>query len=178
MPRSAANEAKQAQSTAGGNAAGYGANAAGIFGPLTSAAQTLTSSQGYDPTTLSAITNAGMGATNAAFSGAAGQIKRNAATTGATAGVAPSLDALAREKGLAGGQEAGGIQIANEQFKNQQRTQGLNLLNSLYNTNVGAQTANEGVQTGDINAQTNASPGWAQTLGTVLSGVGSLIPKK
>jgi hypothetical protein len=168
MPRQAGQEAQQAQSTAAGNAAQYGSNAAGAYGPLNSQAQQLISSKGYDPATLAAITNAGMGGVNAAFGGASSQIARQGAKSGNTAGVAANQDTLAQEKGIAGGEEAGNIQIANQAFGNQQRMAGLNLLNSLYGTNVSAQTGNEGIRTGDINAQTNASPGWVQNLTGIL----------
>src|SRR5271168_3911024 len=182
MSRSATNEAKTAQSTAGANAQGYSdlqkQELSGATG-LSQQAQSLIGSQGFDPTTLSAITNGGIGAVNAAFGGAAGQINRQAARTGNTAGTAGQLDTLAQNKGIAGGQEAGNIEVGNAQFANQQRLQGLNLLGSLYGTNVGAQTANEGVQTGDINAQTAAGPGWMQNrtgiLGAVQQGVGSAV---
>jgi hypothetical protein len=157
MPRAAANEAKQAQSTAG-------ANAASSFGPLNAGAQDMTQSQGFDPTTMAAITNAGMGGVNSAFGGAAGQVGRTAARTKNGAAAGGQLDALARDKGIAGGQEAGNVNIANAQFKNQQRTQGLNMLNSMYGTSTGAQT-------GDIKAQTEASPGWMQSLTGVLGAV-------
>jgi hypothetical protein len=172
MSRSATNEAKSAQSTAATNASQYGANAAGMLGPLSTQASSLIGSQGFDPTTLSAITNAGMGGVNAAFGGAAGQINRQAGRTGNTAGTAGQLDTLAQNKGIAGGQEAGNIQIQNADFANQQRLQGLNLLSSLYGTNIGAQTANEGIRTGDINAQTAAGPGWMQNLTGILGAVG------
>lgn len=172
MSRSATSEATAAQKTAGANAATYGQSAASELGPLNTQAQSLIGSQGYDPTTLAAITNAGMGGVNAAFGGAAGQINRQAARTGNTAGVAGNLDTLAQNKGIAGGQEAGGIQEQNANFANQQRMAGLNLLNSLYGTNLSAQTANEGIQTGDINAQTSASPGWVQNLTGILGALG------
>ena len=182
MSRSATNEAKTAQSTAGTNASQYGANAAAELGPLNSQANSLIKSQGYDPTTLSAITNAGIGGVNANFGGAAGQINRQAARTGATAGTAGQLDTLAQNKGIAGGEEAGKIQMANADFANQQRMSGLNLLGSLYGMNTGAQTANEGIQTGDINAQNAAGPGWMQNLtgilGAVSQGVGSYAGAK
>src|ERR1700676_151259 len=179
MSRSATNEAKNAQSTAGTNAAQYGASAAGELGPLSAQAGSLINSQGYDPQTLSAITNAGMGGVNAAFGGASGQINRQAARTGATAGTAGQLDTLAMNKGIAGGQEAGNIETGNAAFANQQRMSGLNLLSSLYGMNTGAQTANEGIQTGDINAQTQAGRGWMQNLtgllGAASQGAGAAV---
>lgn len=171
MPRQATSEAKNAQSTAGTNAAQYGANASNMFGGLTSEANNLVQSKGYDPQTLAAITNATMGANNSAYGGAAGDIKRTAARTGNTAGVAGQEDTLAQNKGISGGQAAGDVQIANQGFANQQRTQGLNLLNSLYGTNVNAQLGNEGARTGDINAQTAAGPGWMQNLTGILGAV-------
>jgi hypothetical protein len=174
MSRSATNEAKTAQTTAGTNASQYGANAASELGPLNAQAKSLIGSQGFDPTTLSAITNAGMGGVNAAFGGAAGQVNRQAGRTGNTASTAGQLDTLAQNKGIAGGQEAGNIQVQNADFANQQRMSGLNLLGSLYGINTGAQTANEGIQTGDINAQTAAGPGWMQNLTGIMGGLGEL----
>lgn len=119
-----------------------------------------------------------MGGVNAAFGDAAGQINRNAALTKNPAGVTEGLDTLAMNKGLAGGQEAGNIQIQNADFANQQRLSGLNLLNSLYGTNTNAQLGQQANQTSNINAQTAASPGWVQSLTGVLGAVGGAIPKK
>lgn len=157
MPRAAAKEAEQAAGTASGNAAQ-------AFGPLNQGANNLVNSQGYDPNTLAAITNAGIGGVNSAFGSAAGQVNRNAARTKNTAGVGGQLDALAMDKGRAGGAEAGDIAIQNANFKNQQRTQGLNLLNSEYGVSSGQQAPL-------ISAQTDASPGWAQTLTGVIGAV-------
>lgn len=175
MPRAAANEAKQAQQTAAANASQYGQRAGGELGTLGPEAQSLINSKGYDPATLAAITNAGMGGVNAAFGSAGADINRTTARTGNQANTAGAQDALAMNKGVAGGQEAGQIQIQNADFQNQQRMAGLNLLNSLYNTNVQGQQGMTTAQTGDINAQTNASPGWVQSLTGVLNGVGGLI---
>jgi hypothetical protein len=172
MPRQAASEAKNAQQTAGNNAAQYGSNAASMYGPLSSEANNLVQSKGYDPQTLAAITNASMGANNAAYGGAAGDIKRTAARTGNTAGVAGQLDTLAQNKGLSGGQVAGDVQIANQGYATQQRNTGLNLLNSLYGTNVNAQLGQQGNQTANINSQIQASPGWVQNLTGILGAVG------
>jgi hypothetical protein len=119
-----------------------------------------------------------MGGVNSAFGSAAGQINRQAARTGNNAGTAGQLDTLAQQKGIAGGEAAGGVQIQNANYANQQRMSGLNLLNSLYGTNVGAQTANEGIQTGDISAQTQAGPGWVQNLTGILGAASGLVPKK
>jgi hypothetical protein len=171
MSRSSTSQAKSAAGTAGTAAAGYGANAGSLYGQLQPQATSLVNSKGYDPATLAAITNAGMGATNAAFTGAEGNINRGAARRGNTAGVTGAEDTLGLEKGLAGGEEAGNIQIQNANFANQQRMAGLNLLQGLYGTNVGAQEGEQGLQNQAIGIQAQ-SPGWVQNFTSVLGALG------
>ena len=136
-------------------------------------AQSLINSQGYDPATLSAITNAGMGAVNASFGDTANQINRNAAVTRNPASVNASLDANAINKGVASGQEAGNIQMANAQEKDQQRALGLQLMQGLYGTNVGAQTSDLGMGPSTLQARA-AGGGWSQGFKDVLTGIGGL----
>lgn len=174
MPRGPAKEAKNQLNTTNQAAAGYGQNAASAFGTLMPQAQSLVGSTGYDPATLGAITNAGMGGVNAAFGDAGNQITRQAARTGNPAGVGGQLDALARSKGLASGQEAGNIQIQNADFANNQRMAGLNLLNSMYGTSGGLEEGLYGQGVPAINAQTAASPGWVQNMTGILSALGGL----
>ena len=155
MPRAAAGNANQAYQTSS-------ANANNLFGQLVPQAQSLVNSKGYDPATLSAITNAGMGGVNSAFTNAGSEIARNTARTKNQAADAGAQDVLAQQKGIAGGQEAGNIQIQNADFANQQRMAGLNLLSGMYGANLGTEVP-------AVNAQTQASPGWAQTLGGLVS---------
>jgi hypothetical protein len=157
MPRAAAKEANTAFNTSQGNANS-------LYGQLVPQAQSLINSQGYSPATLGAITNAGMGGVNAAFGNAASQVARNTARTKNQASDAGQQDVLAQERGIAGGQEAGNIQIQNANFQNQKRMAGLNLLNGMYGANLSTEVP-------AINAQTAASPGWAQTLSGVLGSV-------
>lgn len=152
-------------------AAGYGSNASSLFGPLSSEASTLANSTGYDPATLAAITNAGMGAVNANFASNAGQIGRNAAVTQNPASVNAALDQNAMNKGVAAGQEAGNIQIANAQEKDYQQALGLNLQNSLYGTNVGAQTNLLGQTPGLLNARA-AGQSTLQQVGGLIGDLG------
>jgi hypothetical protein len=161
----AADQQRGLSNTAAGVAGG---NAAGELGTLGPQAQSLINSKGYDPATLAAITNAGMGGVNAAFGDAAGQVNRNAALTKNPAGVTEGLDTLAMNKGIAGGKEAGDIQIQNADFANQQRMAGLNLLNSLYGTNTQAQTSLLGQGPADLQARA-AGGGWSQGFKDVLS---------
>ena len=175
MPRDAANEAKQQAQTASQNAATYGQRGAQDYGTLLPQAQSLINSPGYDPATLAAITNAGIGGVNATFGDAENKVQRNAALTKNPAGVTEGLDKLAQSKGIAGGQEAGNIQIQNQDFQNQQRMAGLNLLNSLYNTNTQGQQGMTTAGTQAIQTQANASPGWTSAFKDVLGGVGGLL---
>lgn len=175
MSRAATKSAQNQLSTTNQIGASAGSKAQSEFGPLTEQANALINSPGYDPATLSAITNAGMGANNAAFGSAAGDINRTAARTKNPGSVAPNLDALAMERGKSGGDIASGIQEQNANYQQQQRTQGINLLNSMYGQNTGAEESFYGQAPGLINAQTNASPGWAQTFKDVASGIGGLV---
>jgi len=154
-------------------AAGYGTTAGGELGQLNPQVTSLINSKGYDPATLAAITNAGMGASNAAFTGAAGQINRNAARTKNPAGIAGQLDTLAMGKGIAGGKEAGDIQIQNADFANQQRMAGLNMLQGLYGTNVGASNQLYGMGPGTLQARA-AGPSGAQDFASIIKGVGGI----
>lgn len=150
MPRAAAANAKQAYKDSSGNANN-------LFSQLVPQAQSLVNSKGYDPATLGAITNAGMGGVNAAFGDTQNKVSRNTARTKNQASDAGVQDVLAQQKGVAGGKEAGDIQIQNADFANQQRMAGLNLMSGMYGANLGTEVP-------AIQAQTAASPGWAQTV--------------
>lgn len=156
-------------------AAGYGSNAANLYGSLVPQAQSLVNSQGYEPATLGAITNAGMGASNAAFDSASGDLKRTAARTANPASIGANEDALARSKGVAGGQEAGNIQVQNANFANSQRTQGLNMLQSLYGTNVGASTNLYGLGPGTLSARAAGAPPAALGITEAALGAGGSV---
>lgn len=161
MAKKQKQEAQQTFNTASGNANS-------LYGNLVPEAQGLINSPGYDPTTLSAITNAGIGGVNSAFGSAGGQINRNAAIRKNPAGTAGQLDELAMNKGVAGGQEAGDIRIQNADFQNKQKMAGINLLSSLYG-------ANQGQEVPAINAGTAANTNWTQGLNNVLSGVSGFV---
>jgi len=180
MAKGQAGKADTQLGTTNAAASTYGSNAAGMLPGLQGQAQSLINSQGYDPATLNAITNAGMGGVGAAYGSASDAISKNAARTGNPASVGAEQDALARSKGIASGQEAGNIQIQNADFKNQQRQQGLNLLNSLYGTNVGASNSLYGLGPGTLNARA-AGGSWAQNtfapIAGAITGAGSLALK-
>lgn len=150
-----------------------GENAGKDYGALNEQAQGLINSTGYDPATLGAITNAGMGGVNAAFGDAENQLNRSVATSRNPAGTGAQLDALARSKGIAGGEEAGKIQIANAGERERKRSMGLDLLNSMYGTETGKQVSLSGQVPGLLSGRA-AGGGWAQGFHDVLTGIGSL----
>lgn len=114
-----------------------------------------------------------MGANNASFGDAAGQIARTSATSGNPASTGASFDALARSKGVAGGKEAGDIQIANAQEKDSQQAEGLNLLSSLYNTNTGAQTSLLGGGANTLNARAAGGNTLANIIQPIVGAAGA-----
>jgi hypothetical protein len=160
-------------------AAGYGNLASGIGSQLTGEAGKLINSTGFDPATLAAITNAGMGGVNAAFGSAADQVARTAATSKNPAAVGALEDAFARDKGVAAGKEAGDIQIQNAMFKAEQQKQGRDILSNLYGTDVGAQTGLYGMGPSTLGARA-AGGGWTQgfkdVMGALKFGGGSPAP--
>ena len=173
MARGQAGAAEKQLGKTNAAAADYSGKAAGDFGTLNTQAQSLINSTGYDPATLGAITNAGMGGVNASFGDAENQLNRSVARSGNPAGIGGQLDALARSKGVAGGKEAGDIQIANAAERDKLRSQGLDLMNSLYGTNVGASNQLYGLGPSTLQARA-AGGGWSQGFKDVLTGVGSL----
>lgn len=173
MARGQAGKADKQLNLTNTTAAGYGTAAAGLGSQLTGEAGKLLASTGYDPGTLSAITNAGMGAVNSAFGSAGDEISRKAATSGNPASVGALEDLLARDKGLAAGKEAGDIEIQNANFKEAQRAQGRQILSGLFGTDVGAQTGLLGLGPATLGARA-AGGGWSQGFKDVLTGVGSL----
>lgn len=111
-----------------------------------------------------------MGAVNAEFGDAENQLNRSVARTGNPAGIGGQLDALARSKGVAGGKAAGDVQIANANERDKLRAQGLDLMNSMYGTNVGASNQLYGLGPSTLQARA-AGPGWSQGFKDVLSSV-------
>lgn len=170
MARGQAGKADQQLGLTNAAAAGYGSNAATLGANLTGQAGALVNSPGFDPATLSAITNAGMGSVNAAYGAAGDEASRRAATSGNPAAIGTLADRLAREKGEAAGKEAGDIQIENALFKASQQKQGRDILAGLYGTDVGAQTSLYGMGPSTLGARA-AGGGWTQGFKDVLGAV-------
>ena len=168
--QAASNQLKLTNSVAGQQ----GQNASSLYSGLQPIYQAETQSQGYSPTQLSSVTNQGMGAVNSSFGNAQQNLRNTAARTRNQAGVTANADALARERGIAGGQEAGDIQIANANYANQQRQAGLAGLGSLFGESLGSMDTLYGMGAPTLNARA-AGGSWMQnTLGPLLTGLGSL----
>jgi hypothetical protein len=155
-------------------------NATGELGTLTDQASTLmnggldlSSLKGYDPATMASITGNTMGAAVAPFNSAAGQINRNAAIRGNSAGTGEDLTALAAAKSRATSPAAQSTQLANTDFKTNNYLTGLNLENSLLGNQTGAATSFYGMGPSTLQSRA-AGGGWAQGFGDVL---GSVVPK-
>lgn len=144
--------------------------------------------EGFDPETLAAITGSTMSATAAPFAAAEGQINRNAAISGNQAGVAGGQTELALQKGIAGGDAARQVQMANAGMKVQnatfaadQRQKGLDMLNDVYKTNAGIRGGNVqagvdlmGQGVGSVNAR-GMDQGWTGGFKNVAEGLGSIF---
>lgn len=161
MPRKPTQQANQGVQTAQGNANQiYG----GLEPQLMSMA---TNPQGFGPQTVASMNTASRQALGGSTAGITGQGMLTAERTGNTAGVTGALDQAARTAGQTQSENALGIQNQNAMLKQQQQQAALQGLGSLYGANLGAQAPL-------INAETNAGPGWAQTLTGFLGGLGGL----
>jgi hypothetical protein len=169
---------KQAADTQIANTTGKGnqflSNATGELSNLTDQASTLmnggldlSSLKGYDPATMGAITGTTMGAAVSPFNSAQGQIKRNAAIRGNSAGIGEDLTALAGAKSRATSPAAQSTELANTDFKTNNFMKGLDLQNSLFGTNTGAGVSLLGQVPGLLGGRA-AGGGWSQGFKDVL----------
>lgn len=175
--RAAQAAAKGAQQQASGTATGYGQQAGGLYGPLTTfGEQMMTAPPGYGNALPGMVSTAGQ--VGSATAGTEEQkAALRAANTGNAAGLASNQDAIAQAAARGTGQNIQDILAQNAQLQQTQRTQGSDLLRGIYGTDVSAQLGAMGQQAPDINALTNAGKsGWLQNLTGIL-GLGQLSGK-
>jgi hypothetical protein len=164
----------------------FGKNAQQMYGVLSPEVSSLINSPGFDPATLSAITNVTEGAAAAPFDTASTEANNQVARTRNTAGIAESQDKLAQEKSQAVSNAGNQVTMENQGQKNLQQQLGLNLGSSLYGENAQGQLGALGAGTGALNAGTGAvnagtgaveaqnaasGPSWLQAL----TGIGGMI---
>lgn len=166
---------KQTYGATTGVANQAGANASGLYGPLTQFGENMmTAPPGYGPDLANMQAIAGEEASSAA-NNAKQSAALAAARGGNAAGINAAQDAAAQQASMAGGQEQQDILAQNAQLKQAQQQEGAGLLQGLYGTNVNAQLSALGQQPADINAGVNAGKvGWLQDVTGALGALGSL----
>jgi hypothetical protein len=97
-----------------------------------------TSPQGYDQSQLNGFNTAATQSIGGATAGAVGGANQTVARTNNAGGEAPALAAAAHDGTAALSDAALGVQNQNAQLKQQQQAEGLSGLESMYNTNTGA----------------------------------------
>ena len=175
--RAAANEAGQAEKTAGTMAAGYGASAAAIGAPLTKTLQNdVNNPIGFTPTETNNMLVAGEQGAGGAAGGIAGAAGLNAMRTRNSGALSGVLDQNARIKQQQLSENALGVQNESAKLAQAKRASALGGLQGLYGTDVSAQLKGMGIQNQDINTQIEAGKsGWLQnTMGVIgtLGGMG------
>lgn len=152
-----------------------GANASGLYGPLTQFGTSMMTAPpgfGSDLPNMQAI--AGQEASSAANNARASSALQ-ASRSGNAAGLNAAEDAAVGQASMAGGQNQQDILAQNAQLKQTQQEEGANTLQGLYGTNVNAQLSALGQQPSDINAGVNAGQtGWLQNVTGVLGSLGQL----
>lgn len=182
--RSAVSQAGTAAQTAGNVASGYGANASTIGSQLVPfETRQLTNPAGYSQQDLGAMLTQGLAGAGGATSGIQGLAGKMGMTTRNPMGFSAALDAASRNRAKAAAGTAEGIAARNAGVKLNQQNEAANTLSRLYGTDVAGQNEAMRNQTGDINAEVNASnSGWMQnllktmqTLSGGAQGAGSLM---
>ena len=168
--RAAQSQAAAAGKTAATTASGYGSTAAGIGGTLIpQLKQDVNNAPGFSPTDLNAMLVGGEQGAGGANAGITGQAGLTAARTRNSAALPGVFDQAARRQAQTLSSNALGVQGQNAQLKQQQRSQALSGLQGLYGTDVGAQLKAMGIDTSDINAETEAGKsGWLQNATGVI----------
>lgn len=146
----------------------YGQQASQLYGELAPQYLAEVNNPGYDPATKAAMTQQGMGAIASSYDTAAQEAGRRTARTRNQAGYGALQDALARNKGIAAGTEAGNLQKQFADEKLRQRQEGLAGLGNLYGlgTDVMSRLYGLGPSTLQARAAGGPSPWWgiAQSL--------------
>lgn len=129
--------------------------------------------EGYRPEELNAMRTAGLGSEAAAFDTAGWQAGNRAARTGNAAGVGAEESQLARDKGVAMGDEAAKIEMANANARLANRRFALEGESGLFGENQRGMESLYGMSPALLQARA-AGPGWTQgfkdVFGTLTGG--------
>jgi hypothetical protein len=176
VARAAQSQASNAQNTAGNTAANYGAQAQGNYAELNPfLSQELKNPSGYSQQDLTSQLSASQGGAGGATSSLLGQSNLQTARTRNSGGFGTALDAAARSRQQASAGASENIAANNANLKNTQQQSAVSGLTGLYGANTDAAMKALGIQTGDINAETNAgNSGWLQNATSLLNSVGGV----
>ena len=176
MSRDASNRAQQASDRDVALSKQYGGQSdtlqkqlTGIYGGMA------TNPQGMTPQEKNDATTASMQSTGGSVAGAVGEGNLEAARTGNAGGYQAALADAARKGILQNSKNALAVNNANTALKEGQREQGVAGLQGLQTGDQAASLNAMGQNTGAINAEANASPGWFQNMTgliTAISGAG------
>jgi hypothetical protein len=164
--RAAQGAAKTAAGTAAGTAATEGGNANAAGAALTPFyRQEMNAQHLYNPQQMNELLGAGEAGISGANATAMGQAQSEAARTRNTSGFSAALDQNARERMQQTGALGQGVAAQDVLGAKQLNQEGAKGLAGLYSTDTDAMLKAMGIETGDINAQTEAGKsGWFQNL--------------
>ena len=172
--KAATQAAQSGVNQANATAANYGGQAAGIGGTLVPAlTKEATNPTGFNPNDLNSMLVAGEQGAGGANAGLTGQANLQASRTNNSGALSGVLDQAARAKTQTLSNNALGVQNLNTQTKLKQQQAGLQGLQGLYGTDVGAQLKAQGLVPEDIGAWANANnTGWLQGADQTITALG------
>jgi hypothetical protein len=171
--RAAQGAAKTAAGTAAGTAATEQGNANAAGAALTPFyRQEMTAQHLYNPQQMNELLGAGEAGISGANATAMGQAQSEAARTRNTSGFSAALDQNARERMQQTGALGQGVAAQDVMGAKALNQQGAAGMQGLYGTDTDAMLKAMGIQTGDINAQTEAGKsGWMQNTMGMISAI-------
>lgn len=171
--RAAAGAAQTAAKTAGDTAASESGAANGISANLTPyLTGQLLHPTGYSQSDLTQQLNGAEAGAGGATSGIKGEADLMAARSRNPAGFTGALDNAARSRDKAAASASEGVAANNAQVKLGQQQDAAKGLSGLYGEDTDAMLKSMGLQTGDINAQTEAGKsGWLQNMNATISAI-------
>ena len=144
-------------------AAGYGGNAAGLYGSLAPAYSAMAfNPQGYGATNLAKMNTASQQSLGGSNAGVTGQAGLEAARTRNAGGSAAVLDAASQNAMRQNSENAIGTDVANANLQQKQQGEGLAGLSSLYGQNVNAQLGEQGISNQALGQAAQIQNPWSQ----------------
>lgn len=175
MARDAQNQAKQTYQQDQNLTNSSEANANALYSQLVPTfSSEVSNPQGFGTKDMADMTTAAGQSTGGALGAATGQANRMAAANRNSGSFAPVLDEAARQAGRQNSQDVLGIKNANEQLKQNQRSQGIAGLSGLQGEQNNDVLSSLGLQTSATNSLVNAgNSGWFQNMLGFMNAAGN-----